>query len=122
MQFICYVDKSVFAGAIMTLVHNEQTKHLANALDRASTACFTVGLATPAAGYLYEIGNFASTLNPRRFAAAVAGWLLASITLHLLSRYIRSAMFRFTKLIGIGKILNPYFKRGKTGRLLQVDD
>jgi hypothetical protein len=34
------------------LVANERTKLLANALDRASTSCFTVGIATPLAGWL----------------------------------------------------------------------
>ena len=34
----------------MSLTYNEQTKLLANALDRASTACFTVGIVTPLAG------------------------------------------------------------------------
>lgn len=34
----------------MTQVRNEQKKLLANALDRASTPCFTVGIATPVAG------------------------------------------------------------------------
>ncbi|MFT4184531.1 MAG: hypothetical protein QM636_21735 [Rhizobium sp.] len=31
----------------MTLVHNERTKLLANALDRASTACIAAGLIAP---------------------------------------------------------------------------
>lgn len=32
----------------MSLVHNERTKLFANALDRASTACFAVGVCGPA--------------------------------------------------------------------------
>ncbi|MFD1300248.1 hypothetical protein [Methylobacterium marchantiae] len=36
----------------------EQTKLIANALERASTACFTVGIATPVAGFLYDVRNF----------------------------------------------------------------
>lgn len=39
----------------MSVIDNERTKLLANALDRASTACFTVGVATPLAGYLYGV-------------------------------------------------------------------
>jgi hypothetical protein len=35
----------------------EQTKLLANALDRASTARFTVGIVTPVAAILYGICN-----------------------------------------------------------------
>ena len=42
----------------MSLIDNERTKLLANAFDRASTPCFTVGIATPLAGYLYNVGNF----------------------------------------------------------------
>jgi hypothetical protein len=35
------------------MIDNERTKLLANALDRASTACLTVGIITPLAGYIY---------------------------------------------------------------------
>jgi hypothetical protein len=45
----------------MSVIDNERTNLLANALDRASTACFTVGVATPMAGYLYGVISFAAT-------------------------------------------------------------
>ncbi|CAN7385138.1 hypothetical protein LJR030_003976 [Rhizobium sp. LjRoot30] len=70
----------------MPLIDNEKTKLLANALDRASTACFTVGIATPLAGYLYNIGNFGSSISTLRFAFGIAGWFLAAIALHLMAR------------------------------------
>jgi hypothetical protein len=56
----------------MSLIDNERTKLLANALDRASTACFTVGILTPAAGYLYNIGNSAVLWISRRYSAVLS--------------------------------------------------
>lgn len=41
-------------GETVSLIDNERTKLLANALDRASTACFTVGILTPTAGFLAD--------------------------------------------------------------------
>ncbi|CAD7040692.1 hypothetical protein REJC140_00912 [Pseudorhizobium endolithicum] len=66
-------------------VEIEQTKLLANAFDRASTACITVGVVTPLAAMLYGIGNVAL-----RFGLAVltylCGWLLLALFLHYLAR------------------------------------
>lgn len=70
----------------MSLIHNERTKLLANALDRASTACFTVGIATPVAGFLYNIGNFRSSVPVAALAVGVVGWILAAVGLHYLAR------------------------------------
>lgn len=39
----------------MSLIQNERTKLTANALDRASTACLTVGALGPAAASLYGL-------------------------------------------------------------------
>jgi hypothetical protein len=64
------------------LVWNEQTKLLANALDRASTACFTVGVATPVAAALYNIGSFRSVIEAPVFLIGLGGWILAAIALH----------------------------------------
>jgi hypothetical protein len=69
----------------MSLIHNEQTKLLANALDRASTACLTVGIATPAAGYLYGVNQ---ALGTAFLIAALYTWLFAAIGLHLLARHV----------------------------------
>jgi hypothetical protein len=38
----------------MSLVENEVTKLIANALDRASTASVSIGVLAPLAGYLYR--------------------------------------------------------------------
>lgn len=72
----------------MSLIDNERTKLLANALDRASTACFTVGILTPIAGYLYNVADFGSTLDWRRLLITVAGWFVAALALHLMARSI----------------------------------
>jgi hypothetical protein len=45
----------------MSLVHNERTKLFANALDRASTACFTVGVLSPIVAALYGVGGPGTT-------------------------------------------------------------
>jgi hypothetical protein len=69
----------------MSLVANEKTKLLANALDRASTACFTVGIATPLAGMLYNIGNFGA-FPVARMVIYILAWLLTSVFLHYFAR------------------------------------
>ena len=63
----------------MTQVRNEQKKLLANALDRASTACFTVGIATPVAGYLYNIGNFGMVITGGRLMVGIGLWLFPQL-------------------------------------------
>lgn len=70
----------------MTLIHNERLKLLASALDRASTACFTVGIATPVAGYIYNISNLRESLPAWHMAVGGIGWILACVLLHLLAR------------------------------------
>jgi uncharacterized membrane protein len=70
----------------MSVVFNEQTKLLATALNTAATSCFTVGIATPVAGYVYNVSNLQVTLNPWTLALGVAGWLSAAVILHLLAR------------------------------------
>ncbi|NEU12274.1 hypothetical protein G3T14_09025 [Methylobacterium sp. BTF04] len=70
----------------MSLVFNEQTKLLATALNTAATSCFTVGIATPVAGYIYNVSNLQTTLSPWSLGLGVAGWLIAAIILHLLAR------------------------------------
>lgn len=63
----------------------EQTKLLANALDRASTACFTVGVFTPLAGYGYRVAAFAS-IDRLQMVIVLAGWLLTAVGLHYVAR------------------------------------
>ncbi|MCJ2036663.1 hypothetical protein [Methylobacterium sp. J-068] len=70
----------------MSVVFNEQTKLLATALNTAATSCFTVGIATPVAGYVYNVSNLQMTLSAWTLVLGVAGWLSAAIILHLLAR------------------------------------
>lgn len=67
------------------LVINKTAKLFANNLDRASTACFTVGAATPVTGWLFGV----SRLNqvPWWFLAVIVScWLGGSALLHYLAR------------------------------------
>lgn len=74
-------------SATQKLVANERAKLTANNLDRASTACFTVGIATPLAGYLYRVSGI-DTLPWWWLASGFVGWLIAATSLHLLARRI----------------------------------
>ena len=72
----------------MSLVENERIKLLANAFDRASTACVTVGIATPLAGYIYNVSGFRETISYATMALSLAGWLVGAISLHLFASRI----------------------------------
>jgi hypothetical protein len=72
----------------------EQTKLLANALDRASTACFTVGIATPIAGYIYNVANFGASIDLWRLLLGLAAWILGAVALHYLARRVLRGMDR----------------------------
>lgn len=67
--------------------YNEKTKLLANALDRASTASFTVGVLAPIAGAFLRIAN-PSSLDPARFATCFAAYLTLGMFLHGLARRV----------------------------------
>jgi uncharacterized membrane protein YhdT len=62
----------------MSLIENERTKLLATALNTAATSCFTVGIATPLAGYLYNVSGFRSQVAPWELALGVGCWLIAA--------------------------------------------
>lgn len=64
----------------------EQTKLFANALDRASTACFTIGFATPVASYIFNIGNLAVNLPGWRLVMGVLAWIITAFALHYMAR------------------------------------
>ncbi|MEQ1769170.1 MAG: hypothetical protein ABL879_04965 [Devosia sp.] len=70
----------------------ERTKLFANSLDRASTACFTVGIATPLAGYVYNFANFGTSIDGWRFTLGIAAWLSGAIALHYLARRVLGAL------------------------------
>ena len=73
-------------GETMSLIENERTKLVANALDRSSTACGTVGVLAPVAAVLY--GASGTSLEMWTFVLGGVIWLLAAIALHLGARYV----------------------------------
>lgn len=72
----------------MSEIRNEQTKLLAAALNTAATSCFTVGVATPIAGYLYNVSNLQASLPLGTLVAGGIAWLAAAVILHLIARRI----------------------------------
>jgi hypothetical protein len=67
-------------------ITNERAKLFANNLDRASTACFTIGIASPIAAYVYKIGNLREAVSELELGLGLTGWLVAAIFLHILAR------------------------------------
>jgi hypothetical protein len=63
----------------------EQTKLLANALDRASTACITIGIVTPIAAMVYGFGSVGIKFGIDMISY-LTGWLLIACFLHYLAR------------------------------------
>ncbi len=70
----------------MGLVHNEQTKLAANAIDRASTACLVVGVFGPLSATLYDFGDAAA--HGTILAAGSVAWLVAAGLLHLMAHRV----------------------------------
>ncbi|HRO10322.1 hypothetical protein [Amaricoccus sp.] len=63
-------------------IANERTKLLANALDRASTACLAVGVLAP----LAAVSHVAAPQFSLGLIVSLIGWFLAAIVLHLRAR------------------------------------
>lgn len=62
----------------MSMIHNERTKLLANALDRALTGCLIAGFVAPTV----TIGvSFLASVS-------TAIWLFAALVLHLSARHV----------------------------------
>ena len=68
------------------LVENERRKLLANALDRISTACVTLGIIAPLAAATY--GPSLLGLPAQFYLIGGGSWLLAGIALHLAGRLV----------------------------------
>jgi hypothetical protein len=65
-------------------VDNEKTKLVANALDRASTGCLTVGVFAPLAALVYApIANVTPSWN---LAIGAFVWFFAAALLHIEAR------------------------------------
>jgi uncharacterized membrane protein len=76
----------------MSLIENERTKLLATALNTAATSCFTVGIATPLAGYLYNVSALRSQVAWWELVAGIGCWLIAAVLLHLGARRILGSL------------------------------
>jgi hypothetical protein len=61
------------------LVHNERAKLIANALDRASTACLATGVIVPAGAAMLGLN---SSVDVGTLMVAVVCWLVAAAVLH----------------------------------------
>ena len=70
----------------MMLVHNEQTKLLANALDRASTACLTIGILAPIAAAIYSVSS-AFAFDTRIVLGGFV-WSFMAVVLHRSARRV----------------------------------
>lgn len=68
----------------MSLIRNERTKLLANALDRVSTACVAVGIFAPFAAAMTDFAAAPSWAGV--FSATV--WISAAIALHMEARRV----------------------------------
>lgn len=76
----------------MTIVHNEQTKLAASALDRLSTACMVAGVFGPLAGVLST--NSETNIAPHGILVFVGSvcWIVGAGSLHLLARRVLRAL------------------------------
>jgi len=72
----------------------ERTKLLAALLNNCCTSSFTVGIATPIAGYIYDVSGFRNALAPGLLILYAAGWMIAGALLHLLARRILGGLDR----------------------------
>jgi hypothetical protein len=70
----------------MNLVLNERTKLRASALDRASTACVTVGVAAPLASVI--LGLSVNGVDARYLVASCYEWIVVAIGLHMCASQI----------------------------------
>ena len=69
----------------MLLIHNERTKLLSNALDRASTACITIGVFAPTAAALYSASG--TPFSTGIYVLGAVSWLFTATVLHISARH-----------------------------------
>ncbi|WEK05768.1 MAG: hypothetical protein P0Y65_05795 [Candidatus Devosia phytovorans] len=81
-------DADNFLSPRQVTVHNEKTKMLASGIDRAGTACLTVGTLTPVAAYLFNIANARTTFVQGELVWGIVVWLVAAIALHVMARMV----------------------------------
>jgi hypothetical protein len=66
----------------MDPILNERIKLGATLLNTMAGSCFTVGVATPFAGYLYNVSGFRTVVGSPELTLGVVGFLLAAASLH----------------------------------------
>lgn len=71
----------------MSVIHNEQTKLLATALNAAAGSCVTVGVLAPMAATFYSLGG-STAVSLRTIVIGVIFWLGVAIALHLGARRV----------------------------------
>jgi hypothetical protein len=70
------------------LIRNERAKLLATAFNTAATSCVTVGLLTPLAAILYDLGGARAAIRTGSLVLGVAAYLIAAVVLHLAARRV----------------------------------
>ena len=70
----------------MSIVQNERTKLTAAAIDRASTACVTIGVIAPVAAAFYSFGG--ERVGLRTLIIGTIIWLGTAAVHHLAARHI----------------------------------
>ncbi|MGH6861073.1 MAG: hypothetical protein ACRECY_12495 [Phyllobacterium sp.] len=73
---------------LATTIHNERIRLIANTLDRGSTVCAAIAIATPVAGFFHNAGNSGAAADLTALLAGLASWLAAAIALHCLARRV----------------------------------
>ncbi len=72
----------------MSLIQNERIKLAANALDRASTACLSIGVLGPSVALVYNFGATTAQFNATLVGVASVFWLGVAVGLHAIARFM----------------------------------
>lgn len=70
------------------LIDNERTKLLANALDRASTAVFTIGIFSPLVSYYFDLQGVREAMGALGLIAFAFLSFISAAGLHYLARSV----------------------------------
>ena len=76
------------AKPVSDLVHNERTKLLANALDRASTAALAVGALGPIVTFPFSGSGLVSGSPLLTLTVSTILWIAVALTLHTSARIV----------------------------------
>jgi hypothetical protein len=76
----------------MSLIANERTKLLANALDRASTACVAVGILAPLSGLPYGTGMSREAVPLIYLLIGSICWFAGAVASHVMVRRVLAGL------------------------------